>query len=56
MSGTRVTCTDVDTGEAESTVIENDYIIVCDGNRYIGNVTAYPKSGTVVITIKRRQP
>lgn len=53
MAGTRVTCEDVDTGESESTVILNDYLLVCDGNRYLDGVATY-SNGTVVLTIKKR--
>lgn len=56
MTGTRVTAEDVDTGEVESEVIENDFIVICDGNRYLDSVQAY-RNGTqviTVITIKRR--
>jgi len=52
--GTRVTCEDLATGDSDSAVIENDYVIVVDGNRYVDGIVAYPKSGTVVVTIKRR--
>ena len=54
MSGTEVTCRDVDTGESETQRIENDYLVVCDGNRYIDGVQAYPGTGTHIITIKVR--
>lgn len=50
--GIRVTCTDIDTGETETRVIENDYVVICDGNRYVDAVSSYPKAGTVVVTIK----
>lgn len=30
MPGTRVTCTDIDTGETESRLIENDYVLLCE--------------------------
>ena len=56
MSGTQVTCTDVETGESETQVIENNYVLVCDGDTYLDGIQAYPKSGTVVLTIKRRKP
>lgn len=56
MSGTRVTCTDVDTGESETAVVTNDYVVICDGDTYLDGIQAYPKSGTVVLTIKRRKP
>ena len=55
MPGTRVTCTDIDTGETETRVIEDDYVLICDGNKYVGGVSAYPKAGTVVVTIKTRK-
>lgn len=54
MSGTSVTATDVDTGESETKVIENDFVVICDGDRYIDGVQAYPGTGTQVVTIKRR--
>ena len=55
MPGTRVTCTDLDTGDTETRVIENDFVVICDGNRYVDAVSAYPKAGTVVVTIKTRK-
>lgn len=55
MPGTRVTCTDIDTGDTETTVIEDDYVLICDGNKYVSGVSAYPKAGTVVVTIKTRK-
>jgi hypothetical protein len=55
VSGTKVTCTDVDTGESESKVIENDWMIVTDGTYYLDGIATYPKSGTVVLTVKRRK-
>lgn len=54
MSGTRVTCEDIETGESETTVIENDYVVVTDGNRYVHDVR-WHQGGTVVITIKRSE-
>lgn len=56
MSGTRVTCEDVETGETDSVVVENDFVVVTDGDRYVSNVQSYPKTGTTVLTIKRRVP
>lgn len=55
MSGTRVTCTDVDSGAQESTVIENNYVCVTDGTAYIDGVQHYPGTGTTVLTIKHRK-
>lgn len=51
--GTKVTCTDLYTGESDSKVIENDYVVVCDGNRYVYHIDAHA-SGTHVITIRKR--
>ena len=55
MTGTRVTSTDPDTGDTETVVIENDYVVICDGNKYVDGVTTYPRAGTTVITIKTRK-
>lgn len=54
--GTRVTCEDVATGESETQVIENDWLVICDGDRYLDGIQAYPSTGTVVLTIKRTEP
>ena len=51
-TGTRVTCEDLATGETESRVIQDDYVVVCDGRRYLDGMQVYRKSGTVVITLK----
>ena len=55
MSGTRVTCTDVETGESETAVIENNYVVICDGDRYVDGYVMHA-NGTVVVTIKRAKP
>ena len=49
----KVTISDPDTGEvlAEQTV-ENDYVVICAGNRYVHGTQAHG-SGTHVVTIKR---
>lgn len=52
MSGTEVTATDLDTGESETVRIENDYLIITDGNRYLDGVQVYA-NGTAVVTIRR---
>ena len=54
MSGTRVTCEDVETGETESHVIENNYVVIVDGNTYVDGVQHYPGTGTTTLTIKRK--
>lgn len=53
-SGTRVVATDLATGESEEQVVRDDYVVVTDGDRYVDSVQLYPKSGTAVVTIKRR--
>lgn len=49
----KVTVTDPTTGEVlgEQT-IDNDYIVVCAGTRYVSGTQLYPGKGTAVITIK----
>lgn len=51
--GIRVTVEDLQTGETETKVIRDDFLLICDGNRYLDGVQSWPKSGTVVLTIKR---
>ena len=53
MAGTRVTCTDVETGQSDSAVIENDFLLVTDGSVYLDGVQRYA-NGTTVLTVKRR--
>lgn len=53
MPGTRVTCEDLDTGESESAEIHDDWLLICDGDRYLHHVNCHA-NGTVVLTIKRR--
>jgi hypothetical protein len=53
--GIRVTVTDLDTGESDSKVIWDDYVLICAGSCYRHAVQAY--GATHVVTIKgRRQP
>lgn len=56
MSGVRVTCEDVDTGESESKVLHDDWMVITDGRYYLDGVQSYPGTGTVVLTIKRSEP
>ena len=55
MPGTRVTCTDIDTGDTETRVIENDCFVICDGDKYVDGFTGNTRSGTFVVTIKTRK-
>lgn len=49
----KVTVSDPATGEVLGEhVIENDYIVICAGNRYVSGTQAYPGKGTAVVTIK----
>lgn len=50
--GTRVTCQDLATGEIESRVICDDYVIVTDGRMKIAAMQVYA-NGTVQVTLKR---
>lgn len=54
MSGIRVTCEDLETGESQSREIWNDYIVIVAGDRYVANVQAHG-NGTHVVTIKRAE-
>ena len=52
MSGTKVTSEDLATGEHESKVIEDDWMLVTDGDVYLHGVQRYA-NGTTVLTVKR---
>lgn len=52
--GIQVTCTDLDTGESETHVIWDDYVLVCAGSCYQHHIAAYA-NGTRVITVKGRR-
>ena len=51
MPGTRVTCTDIDTGDTETTVIEDDYVLICDGRARLAGEQRHA-NGTTVLTVK----
>lgn len=55
MSGTRVTCEDITTGESESVIIQDNYILVTDGLCEL-TYEQHHANGTVVLTIKRPKP
>lgn len=52
----KVTISDPNTGEVlgEQT-IENDYLVICAGDRYLAHTNAHA-NGTHVLTIKREAP
>jgi len=56
MSGTRVTCTDEDTGESDTKHVENDFLLVTDGTCYLASAQHYPTKGTTVLTVKMEPP
>lgn len=51
--GTRVTCEDIETGESETAVVCNDFIVITDGRCYVDG-TQIHSNGTVVITLKKK--
>jgi hypothetical protein len=53
VSGTRVTCTDIDSGESQTEEIANNYILVTDGRCYLDGVVEHA-NGTTILTVKRR--
>lgn len=50
----KVTVSDPETGEVfESRILDNDFMVLCAGNRYLDGVQAHA-NGTQVLTVKRR--
>lgn len=52
--GIRVTVQDLDNGDHESVVIENDYVVTCAGSCYVAHVQKFA-NGTHILTIKGRR-
>ena len=52
--GVRVTATDLETGESESVVIDNDYVLICAGDHYQSEVQRHA-NGTTVLTVERHR-
>lgn len=50
--GIKVTVEDLETGETESAVIWDDYLLITAGSCHRTSVQSYPKSGTHVVTVK----
>lgn len=50
--GTRVTCEDLATGETESVVIKDDYVLVTDGTVHLHHQSVFV-NGTATLTIKK---
>lgn len=53
MKGIRVTTTDLETGDEESVVIEDDFVLIVCGRRYLDSVVRHA-NGTAVLTVKVR--
>lgn len=51
----RVTVEDLETGESESAVIEDDYILTCAGSCYLHHTNVFAENGTHVLTVKGRK-
>ena len=55
--GIQVTVTDLDTGDTDTRVIWDDYVLVCAGSCYQHSVQAIGMTGaTHVLTVKGRKP
>ena len=52
----RVTVEDTETGETSYETIDNDYCVICAGNKFVDTIQTYPKAGTTVVTIKTAKP
>lgn len=50
--GIKITTTDLETGESQSTVIHDDVVVTTAGRHYVAGVQKYPGTGTQVWTIK----
>jgi hypothetical protein len=54
MSGTEVTCRDLDTGELEVITVEDDWLMIVDGTMEVTNIQRHT-NGTAVITVKHKK-
>lgn len=53
--GTKVTCTDPETGRTDSVVIVDDYVLIVDGSCYRDSVDANLGTGTHTLVVKGRR-
>jgi hypothetical protein len=53
-NGVQVTVLDTETGDTETQVISDDYVITCAGSAHVDSVQAYA-NGTHVLTVKGRK-
>ena len=49
-----VTVRDTETGEVDTAVIEDDYVLIVAGSCYLDGFQDYPTKGTRVLTVKGR--
>jgi hypothetical protein len=54
MSGTRVTCTDIESGESETATITDNFVVITDGSCFVDSQQIHA-NGTTVLTIKGRK-
>ena len=52
--GVRVTVEDLNTGQSESVIVKDNWVITTQGTCDVTSRQEYPKSGTTVLTIKKR--
>ena len=50
-SGTRITCEDLESGETETRVIRDDWVVITDGKYEVASLSQYA-NGTAVVTVK----
>ena len=55
MAKIRVTSVDIENGDAETVDIEDNFVLVCAGNKYLAHEQIYA-NGTTVLTIKTGKP
>lgn len=53
---TRVTAEDTETGETETHLIEDNWVLIRDGRAYVAAVQTWPTTGTTQLTIKIGDP
>lgn len=53
---TKVTAEDLETGEIETHLIEDNWVLIRDGRAYVANVQHYYTTGTTQLTIKIGDP
>lgn len=54
--GVLVTVEDRKAGTIETVKVQDDYLLITQGNRYLDGIQSYPTTGTTVLTIKTGTP